>query len=377
MNGEKKKGTVRSFLMKSTNGMALGLFGTLIIGTIIALLGKIPGCEVINGYANLIKGLMGAGIGIGIALALEAKGVAVVAIAAAGAVGTLGFGFGLSDWKLASYSDPLSCYCSAICAYFAITLILRKKTPVDLLLIPLVGLGAALAYVLLGSYWVHYVTIGMQWCVETSFQAVPWVMVVIVSVLVGMALTAPISSVAVCVAINIGATPLAAMSALIGCSVQMVGFAVQSARDNKWGSVLAIGIGTSMLQFKNIIRKPIIWLPTIIASALLAPCAFLFQNLPDYSSMDATAAKTLQQGLSVGAGMGTSGLVGPINILDGTNWNWVNIILVVGVCVVGAGALVFAIDALFRKFGWIEKGDFALADPEEKKEEAPKEEKAA
>ena len=373
---KENKGGIRRFLMKSTNGMALGLFGTLIIGTIIALFGMIPGLEVVASFANLIKGLMGVGIGLGVALALEVKGVAIVAIAAAGAAGTLGFGFGLSGWKLASYSDPLSCYCSALCAYFAIKYILRKKTPVDLILIPLIGLGAALGYVLLLSYWVHYVTIGLQMAVELSFQAVPWLMVIIVSVLVGMALTAPISSVAVCVAINIGATPLAAMSALIGCCVQMVGFAVQSARDNKWGSVLAIGIGTSMLQFKNIIRKPVIWLPTIIASALLSPFAFLFRNIPNYAEMEESAAKALQQSLSVGAGMGTSGLVGPINTLASTGWDWVNAILIVGVCVVLAGASVFAIDLLFRKAGWIKKGDFALAE-EEPKEEAPKEEAAA
>jgi uncharacterized membrane protein len=131
-----------------------------------------------------------------------------------------------------------------------------------------------------------------------------------------------------------------------------------------------------MLQFKNIIRKPVIWLPTIIASALLSPFAFLFRNIPNYAEMEESAAKALQQSLSVGAGMGTSGLVGPINTLASTGWDWVNAILIVGVCVVLAGASVFAIDLLFRKAGWIKKGDFALAE-EESKEEAPKEEAAA
>ena len=350
---------IQTFLMKSTNGMALGLFGTLIIGTIIALFAKIPvpGFENIDTFAKLIKGLMGAGIGLGVALALDCKGVSVVAIMAAGAAGNLGFGFALTDYKMETYSgDPLSCYCSSIIAYFAITLIMRRKTPVDLILIPLVGLGFSLIYCFFASYWVHQVTILLgdliKICFDsTQFTALPVLMCVVISVLVGMALTAPISSVAICVAISIGGSPVAAGAALIGCCTQMVGFAVQAAHDNKWGSVLAIGIGTSMLEFKNIIKNPRIWLPTIIASAILGPFAYLFGFATD----------------SVGAGMGTSGLVGLIDTFDvmkliqiGEEINWVAIIEVIGICVIAPIALVFGLDLLFRKIGWIKKGDLTI-----------------
>ncbi|MBR5750634.1 MAG: PTS sugar transporter subunit IIC, partial [Bacilli bacterium] len=146
---------IQTFLMKSTNGMALGLFGTLIIGTIIALFAKIPGLQGIADFANIVKGLMGAGIGLGVALALGCQGITVVAVMAAGAVGNIGFGFAASEWAFATYSDPLSCYCSALVGYFAIKLILRKKTPVDLIIIPLTALVFALAYCYLLSYWVH------------------------------------------------------------------------------------------------------------------------------------------------------------------------------------------------------------------------------
>ena len=170
-------------------------------------------------------------------------------------------------------------------------------------------------------------------------------MCIIVSVLVGMALTAPISSVAICVAIAIGNTPLAAGAALVGCCTQMVGFAVHTARDNKVGSVIAVGIGTSMLQFKNIVKKPIIWLPTIIASAILGVFAYVFKFKTD----------------SVGAGMGTSGLVGILDTFDVMGYKPLAIIEVLGICVVAPIALVFGLDLLFRKMGWIQKGDFSLA----------------
>jgi len=335
---------IQTFLMKSTNGMALGLFGTLIIGTIIALLADIPGLSSIASFSNLLKGLMGVGIGLGVALALDMKGIGVAAVAAAGAVGNLGFGFGLTEYAFITYSDPLSCYCSALVGYFAIKLILRKKTPVDLIVIPLVSLLCCLLYCYFLSYWIHQITVGLGLLIKASFDAVPLLMCIIVSVLVGMALTAPISSVAICVAINIGSVPLAAGAALVGCCAQMVGFAVQAARDNKYGSVIAIGIGTSMLEFKNIIKNPLIWLPTIITSALLAPFAFLFNFATD----------------SVGAGMGTSGLVGLLNTFKAMDYNPISILLVVLVCVVAPIILVFFLDLLFRKLGWIKKGDLSL-----------------
>ncbi len=143
---------------------------------------------------------------------------------------------------------------------------------------------------------------------------------------------------------------MAAAAALIGCCTQMVGFAVHTARDNKWGSIVAVGIGTSMLQFKNILKKPLIWVPTIAVSAVLGPIAMLFPY-------DKLASST---GLSVGAGMGTCGLVGPLNFFDAFNYNWLVVVIVLGVIVV-SGLLVFLIDLLFRKLGWFKKGDFSLS----------------
>ena len=356
----------KNVLMKTTNGMAIGLFGTLIIGTVIALFAKIPGLERIGDWAKIIQGLMGAGIGLGVALSLKRNGVEVVTLMAAGFVGNYAFewlafkqigevmgGEVGVQWQVSSIGDPLSCYISVMLAALVIKYLLRKKTPVDLLLIPLVGLSVAISYSFLLAEWVHYVTIAIQFVIKASFSihaSLSVFMCIIISVLMGMALTAPISSVAICVAINIGAVPMAAASALIGCCVQMVGFAVHTARDNKWGSVVAVGIGTSMLQFKNILRKPLIWVPTIVVSALLGPLAMLFP----YDKLGNGS------GLSVGAGMGTCGLVGPLNFFDAFNYNWLVIVLVLSI-IAGAGVLVFFADLLFRKLGWFKEGDFSLS----------------
>lgn len=345
----------KGILMKTTNGMAIGLFGTLIIGTVIALFAKIPGLERIGDFAKIIQGLMGAGIGLGVSLSLKRDGVTVVTLMTAGFVGNFMFQWlpnqTVEQWHVSSaLGDPLSCYACVMLAAIVLKYVMVRKTPVDLILIPLVGLSVAITYSFLLAEWVHYVTIGIQFVIEASFKAVPFLMCIIISVLMGMALTAPISSVAICVAINIGSVPMAAAAALIGCCTQMVGFAVHTARDNKWGSVIAVGIGTSMLQFKNVLRKPLIWIPTIVVSAILGPLAMLFPY-------DKLANST---GLSVGAGMGTCGLVGPLNFFDGFNYNWLLIVIVLSI-IIGSGVLVFFIDLLFRKLGWFKKGDFSLS----------------
>ncbi|MCR4898027.1 MAG: PTS sugar transporter subunit IIC [Acholeplasmatales bacterium] len=341
MNTFKK---VRSFIANTTNGMAIGLFGTLIIGTILNLISKIPYCDYVSTFAKYVQSLMGFGIGLGVAIALKEKGIRMVTIAVCGACGTQIFSF-IDGGVWQTFSDPLSCYCASLVGYFAIKLIMRRQTPVDILLIPLVGLICTMFYSFFVADYVHYITVGIGEVIEASFDVVPLLMCIIVSVLVGMALTAPISSVAICVAIAIGNTPLAAGAALVGCCTQMVGFAVHTARDNKVGSVIAVGIGTSMLQFKNIVKKPLIWLPTIIASAILGVFAYVFKFKTD----------------SVGAGMGTSGLVGILDTFDVMGYKPLAIIEVLGICVVAPIALVFGLDLLFRKIGWIQKGDFALA----------------
>lgn len=346
---------IRNNIMVTSNGMAIGLFGTLIIGTIFDLFAKIPMMEAISSWTAPLKGiLMGAGIGVGVALAKKRSGVAVIALLSAGAIGNYAFSFSTGEVSL--IKDPLSCYIATLLAMLVLKLVMRKKTPVDLILIPLLGVGTAFLYSYLLATPIHYITIGIGELIRLCFSniVISFFMCILVSVLVGMALTAPISSVAICVAINIGGiSPLASAAALIGCCTQMLGFALESKKDNSIWTCLAIGLGTSMLQFKNIIRKPLIWLPTIIASALLGPLAMLFplDNLIENAGPS----------LSVAAGMGTSGLVGPLNFLSVSSYSWVMALYLVGICIIAPLLLVFLIDLLFRKLNIIREGDFSLA----------------
>lgn len=347
--------TFKEKLMTTTNGMAIGLFGTLIIGTILDLFTQIPFLSSLSAWTSVIKGLMGAGIGLGVALSLKKSGVVVVASMAAGMIGNYAFSF--ADGSVTSISDPLSCYISSILCLLAIKYIMRKKTPVDIILLPLIGLLFSLLYSFLLANYIHYITIGLGWVVEKSFDVVPFLMCIIISVIVGMVLTAPISSVALCVAISIGNVPLATYAALIGCCTNMVGFAAETAYDNKWGSVIAVGIGTSMLQFKNIVRKPLIWLPTIITSAILGPFAMIMPIKDAATYADGGYISSL----SVAGGMGTSGLVGPLNVLAANDYNWVLLLEILAFCIILPIALTLLIDFIFRKVGWIKKGDFSLS----------------
>jgi uncharacterized membrane protein len=377
---EKKSNPVLDFFSKTLNGMAYGLFATLIIGTIFGTIGTLfhygagnSFCDFMyyilndkNGLAFILQVLTGAGIGVGIALALKFDPLKTVVLAAVGEVAAL---FSLSakfvtapaDFNFFSISgfkigDPLTIYLVCIAVALAIKYTLVKKTPVDILIVPLFGLAVGLTASLLIRYPAIYVTYGIQWLVNAGTTAVPFVMGIVVAVLMGMALTAPISSAAIAAMIFVipaNADPsmyqgllIASGAAVIGCSTQMVGFAIQSRKDNPIGMVISIGIGTSMLQFKNILKNPLIWLPTIIASAILGPISTCW-------------IKVICTGSS--AGMGTAGLVGQIGTISSMgvdNWQvWVGIFVLQ---IIAPAAIVFGLDLLFRKLGWIKDGDLKV-----------------
>jgi uncharacterized membrane protein len=185
---------------------------------------------------------------------------------------------------------------------------------------------------------------------------------VVVAVLMGMALTAPISSAAIAAMVftlpagltitealansEYSGLVIASGAACVGCCCQMLGFAVMSRKDNPIGMVISIGIGTSMLQFKNILKKPLIWLPPIIVSAILGPVSTCWLKLVCMGSS---------------AGMGTSGVVGLIGLYSSMGNNWQTWVGMFGLCVAAPIALTFGIDLLFRKLGWIKKGDLSLS----------------
>ncbi len=374
---------IKDLFITSLNGMAYGLFTTLIVGTIIATIGgffkdstsgfgqfmfSILGNGQ-NGLSYVLEILTGAGIGVGMAIAMKLTPLQTVVL---GAVGQAGAYFSLTTKfvtaanhptaDMLKIGDPLTIYFVCLAVVLLFKYLLNKKTSADIILVPLVGVIVGLLVALGLRYPLIYVTYGMQWLINSGTQVTPFLMGIIVAVLMGMALTAPISSAAIAAMIfilpsgmsvsmaladpNYAGLVIASGAAVVGCSTQMVGFAIQSRKDNKLSMLFSIGIGTSMLQFKNIVKKPIIWLPTIIASAILGPIATCALNIYCLGSA---------------AGMGTAGLVGQIGTIASMGVNswqtWVGIfVLEIAAPIV----LVFALDLLFRKLGWIKDGDLTI-----------------
>lgn len=365
---------VLDFFITTLNGMAIGLFATLIIGTIINTIGKFfPSGDDANAFCNfmyntLVNGstalqfLTGAGIGVGIALALKFNPLQTIVLAA---VGELAAYFSLSTAFVTAgvvnsgkfqIGDPLTIFIVVILVALAMKYILKKKTPVDILIVPLLGVSLALIIGLLVRFPAIYVTYGVQYIISVSTNAVPFVMGIVIAVLMGMALTAPISSAAIGAMVFVvnaeSMTPemihgiqIASGAAIVGCCVQMVGFAVQSRRDNNIGMVISIGIGTSMLQFKNIMKKPMVWLPTIIVSAILGPVSTCWLELVCMGSS---------------AGMGTAGLVGQIGTYSSMGNTWQTWIGIFALEIIAPAILVYCVDLLFRRFNLIKDGDLKV-----------------
>lgn len=343
------------FLVITLNGMAYGLFATLIIGTILSTIGNFFNegtffYTTFNDIANCLKYLTGAGIGIGIGLSLKQDGLKLVCAGMIGQLasylsGTVGFKIG----------DPLTIYVVVIATILITQLVLKRKTPVDIILIPLFCILLGSVFTLILSTPVGMVTklIGQFIGLATNYQ--PFIMGIIISVVMGMALTAPISSTAIAASIfvitettspeAIVGLNLASGAAVVGCCAQMVGFAIMSRKDNSIGMVISIGIGTSMLQFKNILKKPLIWLPTIIASAILGPISTCVLKLSCMGSS---------------AGMGTAGLVGMFGTyasMGNSLETWIGIFVIE---LIAPLIIVFILDLLFRKKNWIVEGDLKV-----------------
>lgn len=376
----KKENKVLSFLITTLNGMAYGLFATLIIGTIVATIGKLfsqgdnEACKFIekvlgdgstHGASYVFQMLTGAGIGVGIALTLKLNSLNTIVLAGVGEITAY---FSLSTKFVTDHvisdkiqvGDPLTIYIVCISIALLMKLIFTKKTSVDILIIPLFGIIVGTIVALLVRYPTIYVTYGMQWLINWGTNTAPLFMGAIVAVLMGMALTAPISSAAIgAMVFNLGGVDLsvamtmpeysglilASGSAIVGCSCQMVGFAIQSRKDNKIGMIISIGIGTSMLQFKNILKKPVIWLPTIIASAILGPVSTMWLKLVC---------------LGASSGMGTAGLVGQIGTFASMGNTWQTWVGIFGLQIIAPAILVFLLDLLFRKLNLIKDGDLAV-----------------
>ncbi len=328
-------------------GMALGLFATLIIGTILGQIGSfIDGAigDYIVTVANVAKTITGAGIGVGVASKFKESPLVTVSAAVAGMIGA--FPIPDAGIVLGKAGEPLGAF---VASYIAIEIgrLVSGKTKIDIILTPLVSIGAgATAGFVIGPYISKF----MYWLgemVNINVEKSPIIGGILISVAMGMILTLPISSAAI--GVSMGITGIAAGAATVGCCCQMVGFAVASYRENKTGGLIAQGLGTSMLQVPNIMKRPAIWIPPIMASAILGPVA---------------SAVFKMTSTPVGSGMGSSGLVGQFAVYNsmvasGTGIPVVMIEIMLMHFILPA-LVTFVISEGMRKAGWIKKGDMAL-----------------
>lgn len=345
---EKLKKIGNRIFIDGLSGMALGLFSTLIIGTIIAQLGLIvggnPGSYLIV-ISNVAKSLTGAGIGVGVAAKFKESPLVTVSAAVAGMIGA--FPAATETIVLGAPGEPLGAF---VAAYIAIEIghLVSGKTKVDILVTPLFSIcSGAAAGLLIGPYISEFMK-RLGFLVNINVEQSPILGGIIVSVLMGMILTLPISSAAIGISMQL--TGLAAGAATIGCCCQMVGFAAASFRENKVGGLIAQGVGTSMLQIPNIVKKPVIWLPSIISSAILGPVA---------------SAVLKMISTPVGSGMGSAGFVGQIAAygamteagMSGT----VACLQILVMHFILPAALTLAVSEGMRKIGWVKEGDMKLS----------------
>ena len=359
MEKEKKTNRVTVFLAKkdiviswkryfidAMGAMANGLFASLLIGTIISTLGTQFGVQMLVDIGNFAKGVAGPAMAVAIAYALHAPNLVLFSMLAVGsAANTLGGAGG-----------PLAVLLIAIVATEFGKLV-SKETKIDILITPLVTICIGVLFSMWFAPWLGDAASALGKLIMKATELQPFLMGIVVSVLVGIALTLPISSAAICASLCL--TGLAGGAAVAGCCAQMVGFAVMSFKENRFGGLISQGLGTSMLQMGNIVRNPKIWIAPILTSAITGPiatCVFKMQ----------------MNGAAISSGMGTCGLVGQIGVYTGwvndvasgaktaiTAMDWIGLILV---CFVLPALLTWAFGLIFRKIGWIKENDLKLED---------------
>ena len=343
--------SAKRYGVDALGAMAQGLFCSLLIGTIVGTLGSQFGIESFVMVGNFAKDtvVVGAAMAAAIGWALQAPPLVLFSLIAVGAATN----------ALGGAGGPLAVLIITIIAA-ELGKAVSKETKIDILVTPFVTIfaGCMLATWCAPAIGTAASSVGRLIMWATDLQ--PFFMGILVSVLVGIALTLPISSAAICAAL--GLTGLAGGAAVAGCCAQMVGFAVMSFRENKWGGLVSQGLGTSMLQMGNIVRNPRIWIPPTLAAAITGPIA-------------TSLFKLEMNGAPVSSGMGTCGLVGQIGVYTGwiapseqaiangaaaiapTAFDWLGLILI---CFVLPAALSTLFCIVLRRIGWIKEGDLTL-----------------
>ena len=336
--------SVQRYLIDALSAMAQGLFASLLMGTIISTLGTQLGIDILVTIGDYVKAAAGPAMAVAIGFALRSPSLVLFSLVAVG----------IAANELGGAGGPLAVLIIAIIASEFGKLV-SGATKIDILVTPFVTImtGCLLAFAIAPAIGSAASSVGQLIMWATELQ--PLLMGILVSVIVGMALTLPISSAAICAAL--GLTGLAGGAAVAGCCTQMVGFAVMSFPENRWGGLAAQGLGTSMLQMGNIVRNPRVWIPPTLASAITGPLATCLFHLE-------------MNGAPVSSGMGTCGLVGQIGVYTGwvsdvaagvktavTAMDWLGLVLISFVL---PAVLTWLIAIPLRKCGWIKDGDLKL-----------------
>ncbi len=336
--------SVKRYGIDALSAMAQGLFASLLIGTIISTLGTQLKIEILNTIGSYAKAATGPAMAVSVALALKAPPLVLFSMVAVG----------ISANELGGAGGPLAVlFVSIIASEFGKAV--SKETKIDIIVTPFITIAAG---VLLSVSCAPYIGKAASWVgniIMWATEQQPFLMGILVSATVGIALTLPISSAAICAALSL--TGLAGGAALAGCCAQMVGFAVMSFKENKWGGLLSQGIGTSMLQMGNIVKNPKIWIAPIVTSAITGPVATCIFKLK-------------MNGAAIASGMGTCGLVGQIGVYTGwvndiangskaaiTAFDWIGLVMISFIL---PAVLTYIFGEISRKIGWIKENDLKL-----------------
>ena len=337
---EGQKGRIREYIIRVLNGMAQGLFASLIIGLILKQIGTYSGLDVLSDFGQVAQYMMGPAIGAGVAFAVHASPLGIFASIITGAIGAGTVVFPEAGAATLAIGEPVGALIASLVGA-ELSKLIAGKTKVDIILVPastiilgglagvLVGPAVAAMMAAIGSF-INYLT-----------TLYPLPMGILIAVSMGMILTLPISSAAI--AISLGLSGLAAGASTVGCACQMVGFAAASYRENRIGGLVSQGLGTSMIQIPNIIKNPKIWVPPIIASAILGPISTMVFKMENNR---------------IGAGMGTSGLVGQFATMEVMGSSALVPVLLLHI--IGPAVLTLIVSEFMRKKGWIRFGDMAL-----------------
>ena len=336
--------SIKRYGIDALGAMAQGLFASLLIGTIISTLGEQLNIAILIEIGTYAKNATGPAMAVSIGYALQSPPLVLFSLVAVGGAAN----------QLGGAGGPLAVFFASVLAA-EVGKVVSKETKIDIIVTPFVTIAIGVLFSIECAPAIGAAASSIGAAIMWATELQPFFMGIVVSVLVGIALTLPISSAAICAALNL--TGLAGGAAVAGCCAQMVGFAVMSFRENKWGGLAAQGLGTSMLQMGNIVRNPRIWIPPTIAAAICGPIATCIFQLQ-------------MNGAAIASGMGTCGLVGQIGVYTGwitdinngvktaiTTWDWTGLILISFIL---PAVITYFLSLYFRKKQWIRPNDLKL-----------------